>query len=328
MPTTTYGDISPRTAAYAAADFLVRALPHLVFERFGQSKPIPKNETNAVKFRRFEAIAIDTTALVEGVTPAAVRLTITDVTATLSQFGTHVEITDVIMDTHEDPVLREGTMVLAENAAQTLETVRYNIVKAGTNVRFTNGAARSAVNTVVDRSDIRSVTKTLQRQNAKMFTSILKSTPNYDTHPIEAAYWAVTHPDMESDIRDIVGFVSAAQYGTTPPIENEIGSVEHVRFVKTTLALPFLDAGGAKGDTESTSGVSSDVYPILVFGRDAYGIVPLKGKSSVTPMVVNPGNPSDSDPLGQRGHISWKAYHTAVILNDAFMVRIESAATA
>jgi hypothetical protein len=31
--------------------------------------------------------------------------------------------------------------------------------------------------------------------------------------------------------------------------------------------------------------------------------------------------------LAQRGHVSWKSMQTAVILNDAFMVRIESAVT-
>jgi N4-gp56 family major capsid protein len=44
-------------------------------------------------------------------------------------------------------------------------------------------------------------------------------------------------------------------------------------------------------------------------------------------MVVNP-KPSDSDPLAQRGHVSWKGMQTAVVLNDAFMIRCEVAARA
>jgi N4-gp56 family major capsid protein len=62
-------------------------------------------------------------------------------------------------------------------------------------------------------------------------------------------------------------------------------------------------------------------------GRDAYGIVALKGAFALTPMVVNP-KPSDSDPLAQRGHVSWKGMQTAVILNDAFQIRVEVAARA
>ena len=77
----------------------------------------------------------------------------------------------------------------------------------------------------------------------------------------------------------------------------------------------------------STTGTSADVYPILYLARDAYGIVPLKGKDSITPMVVNP-KPAPGDPLAQRGTVGWKAWQSAVILQDAFMVRAEVAATA
>jgi N4-gp56 family major capsid protein len=77
----------------------------------------------------------------------------------------------------------------------------------------------------------------------------------------------------------------------------------------------------------STSGTSADVYPILYIARDAYGIVPLRGKDSLTPMVVNP-KPAAGDPLGQRGTVGWKAWQSAVILQDAFLIRAEVAATA
>ena len=77
----------------------------------------------------------------------------------------------------------------------------------------------------------------------------------------------------------------------------------------------------------STSGTLADVYPIIYIARDAYGIVPLKGKDSITPMVVNP-KPAAGDPLAQRGTVGWKAWQSALILQDAFLVRAEVAATA
>ena len=52
MATTTYGDISQRTAAYAAVEMLSHAEPILVLSKFGQSKPLPKNKADNVKFRR------------------------------------------------------------------------------------------------------------------------------------------------------------------------------------------------------------------------------------------------------------------------------------
>ena len=57
-----------------------------------------------------------------------------------------------------------------------------------------------------------------------------------------------------------------------------------------------------------------------------FGIVPLKGHSSMTPMVVNP-KPAAGDPLGQRGTVGWKLWTATVILQEAFMVRLEVGAT-
>jgi N4-gp56 family major capsid protein len=72
----------------------------------------------------------------------------------------------------------------------------------------------------------------------------------------------------------------------------------------------------------------ADVYPIIIVGMDAYGIVPLRGEESIVPMIVNPGRPSDSDPLGQRGHAAWKTMQNIVILNDLWMLRLEVACSA
>ncbi len=38
---TSYGDISPRTAAYAIKDMLKRGMPYLCLEKFGQTYPLP-----------------------------------------------------------------------------------------------------------------------------------------------------------------------------------------------------------------------------------------------------------------------------------------------
>ena len=100
-----------------------------------------------------------------------------------------------------------------------------------------------------------------------------------------------------------------------------------MRYLTSTIFAPFPDAGGLKGLMRSTTGTSADVYPIFYIARDAYGIVPLKGKDSLTPMVVNP-KPAAGDPLAQRGTVGWKAWQSAVILQDAFFVRAEVAATA
>ena len=342
-----YGDISPAVAAWATVRMLKRALPLLVFEKFGQVYPLPTNSTQTAKFRRYFLSGatgsagsgsgefytpLALTPLVEGVTPEGRSLANQDYTVQLAQYGDYVTITDVVDDTHPDNILAEATDVLGENAAETVETLRYNVLKAGTNVFYANNVAgRTTVATAISRTDQRRVTTALNRQNAKKITSIVASRPDYGTASVEAGYVAVVHPDCESDIRGMTGFKAVADYGPhTSPWEGEIGSVEQVRYIATTVAKPFL-AGGVVVATaptmRSNGGVNVDVYPVLFFARDAFGIVPLKGKSSMTPMVVNP-KPAPGDPLGQRGTVGWKLWTATVILQEAFMARLEVCATA
>lgn len=327
MGPTHYGDISPRTALFAQKDLLERGLPYLCIEKFGQTRELPNRSTKTMSFRRYEALDNTPAALSEGVTPTAQKLTHTDYPVTLKQYGGLVTISDIVQDTHEDPVLQEATELLGEQSAQMIERVRYDIIKAGSNVFYANGSARNAVNTVVTRALQRKVTKSIKRQNGRPLTKVMASTPNWGTEQVRASFIGLVHPDLESDIRDMTDFVPSEKYGTITPWENELGKVEDVRYVQSTIFDSWKSAGGAAGAMESEDGTSADVYPILYIARDAYGIVPLKGQNSLTPMVVNP-KPSDSDPLGQRGHVSWKAMQNAVILNDLWMARLEVAATA
>lgn len=331
--TTTYGDINQRTAAWAATTMLSHAEPVLVLSKFGQSKPMPKNKAQSVKFRRPIPFDAATTPLVEGVTPTAQKMAYEDVQATMRQYGRPIEITDVVNDLAEDPVLSDASMLAGEQAALTIEMVTWGVIKAGTSVFYANGAARASVNTPLTKNKQRAVTRSLKAQKAMKITTILDGSVNYGTRAVEAAYVGVAHTDMESDIRDLPGFIPVAEYGSRKVLcPEEIGSVEDVRYVLSPELEPFADAGGAYNgsgvDMVSTSGTNADVYPILYIGKEAYGTVPLKGANAITPMVLNPGKPSKSDPMGQRGYVSWKAYYTAVILNENWMARLESAAKA
>ena len=342
-----YGDVTPAVAAWATVRMLKRALPLLVFEKFGQTYPLPTNSTQTAKFRRYFLSGatgaagsgsgefytpLALTPLVEGVTPEGRSLANQDYTVQLAQYGDWVGLTDVVDVTHPDNILGELTDLLGENAAETVETLRYNVLKAGTNVFYANNVAgRSTVATAISRTDQRRVTTALNRQNAKKITSVVASRPDYGTASVEAGYVAVVHPDLESDIRNMTGFKAVADYGPhTSPWEGEIGSVEQVRYIATTVAKPFLASGvvvASAPTLRSNGGVNIDVYPVLYFARDAFGIVPLKGHSAMTPMVVNP-KPAPGDPLGQRGSVGWKLWTATVILQEAFMVRLEVGATA
>ena len=329
MPATTYGDLSQRNAAYAAADMLRHAEPVIVLAKFGQSRPVPQNKAQTVKFRRSVPFAVSTVPLVEGITPATHKITFEDVTVSLAQYGDLAEMTDVVQDLAEDPVLKEMMQLSGENAAAVMEQVTYGVLRAGTNVFYANGVARNAVNTAITLNKQRAVLRMLTRNKAKKFTSILGASVQIGTQPVEAAYVAVAHSDLSHDIRSLAGFIHVSEYGQRQPLcAEELGSVDEVRYVLSPDLEPFINAGGAHGGTVvTTGGTSADVYPIIYLGMDAFGVTPLKGKEAVRPFVHNPDKADKSDPLGQRGFVGWKGWHAAVILNQTWMARLEVAAT-
>lgn len=326
---TGYGDISQRTAYHAVADMLENISPVCVLTKFGQSRPIPKNKSEAVKFRRADVYAAATVPLAEGVTPTAHKQTFTDVSMTLKQFGDVVIITDKVHDLSEDPVLKVAVEESAKQARDTVEQVTYGVVKAGTSVYYSNGASRAAVNTAVTLNRLRGVVRYLKRSKAKPFTKIVSSSVNFGSQSCEASYIAVCHTDCEADLRGLSGFTTVADYGSRTTVsEYEFGGVENIRFVTSPDLDPWEAAGSATlNGMVSVGGANVDVYPILIFGMDAYGCCPLKGKEAIHPTVINPGTIDKSDPLGQRGYVGWKTWFNAVRLNETWMSRLEVAVT-
>lgn len=327
-PTNSTGTISQRTLVFAAREMLKHAMPVMVIEKFAKNITMPKNKNTTAKFRRPQVMTAKTTPLTEGVTPSVSSFNYEDVQVTIKQYGDVIDITDVIEDTHEDPVLRDMTVQAGENIGRTLEALRWGVLRAGTSVYYANGAARNAVNTAISINKQRAVVRFLKAQKAKKITRILSGSTDINTTPIEAAYVAICHTDCEADIRGLAGFVPVAEYGSRQPLcEEELGSVEDVRYITSPDLDKFADAGGAKGSMFSTTGTNADVYPIVYMGQEAFGNVALRGYGSISPSIIPPGRPDKSDPLGQRGFVGWKTWFAAIRLNETWMCRLECAVT-
>lgn len=320
--------ISNRTLVYAEKMMLKHAAPVVVLDRFGVQKRMPRNKTTQIKFRRPKVFSAQTTPLAEGVTPKPTVFQYEDVPGTLRQYGQTATVTDVIQDTHEDPVLNDLVKQLGENVGRTTEALNWGVLRAGTNVFYANGSSRSAVNTTLSIQKQRAVTRALKRQKAMKVREALSSSPDFKTSPIEACFVAVAHTDLENDIREMPNFVPCVEYGTKSQIsEHEIGAVEDCRYILSPDLDAFLAAGGTPTGVVSDDASSADVYPILYFGQEAYANVALRGQGAVSPTIIPVNQKTKDDPLGQRGVAGWKMWHLCLILNQLWMARLEVAAT-
>ena len=288
------------------SDYLIdNAKPLLVHDQFGQKHPIPKNGGKTIEFRKYSPFAKALTPITEGVTPDGHKLNVTDLTATVAQYGDYVELSDVLLLTAIDNNLVEATKLCGNQAGETLDTVTREVLVGGTNVQYAGG--------VSDRSALAADNK-LTVDDCFKAARFLKT---QKAQKIDGYYVAIIHPDVAYDLMRSEDWVNAVQYaGSAQLFEGEIGRVAGIRFVETTEAKIFAKAGSG----------SKDVYATLVLGANAYGVTEVEG-GGLQHIVKQLGSAGTADPLNQRATVGWKAIKTAERLVEGYMIRIESCST-
>ena len=290
------------------SDYLIDlAEPYLVHDQFGQKQPIPKNGGKTIEFRKYSPLAKALTPLTEGVTPNGQKLNMSVITATVAQYGGYVTLSDVLLLTAIDNNLLQATELLASQAGRTLDTVTREVLQGGTNVMYAQGGASRAAlaytsaasNNNMTFDDIRKAVRALKVQNAPK---------------INGSYVAIVHPDVSYDIMSDPKWVNVKTYSDPDGMyEGEIGKIEGVRFVETTEAKVYKDAGAS----------SRDVYGTLILGANAYGVTEVTG-GGLQHIVKQLGSAGTEDPLNQRATAGWKAIKVAERLVEQYMIRIES----
>jgi N4-gp56 family major capsid protein len=330
MPTTTLSQVAPGVQAFYDRNLLSRAQPADVHGRFGQKRPIAKRSGNQIKFRRYSQLAAATTALTEGVTPSGSALSVTDVTATLAQYGDYITLSDMVSMTNQDPVVTEATDVLGDQGGTTIDQIRRDVLVAGTNVAYANGvASRLLTITKISGADLDKAIRFLKNQNAKFMKEGIPPSDGVGTGAIRKAFVGIVHPDVEYDLESITGFKPVSDYPSQMGVmEDEIGAYKNIRFVSSTNAKIWTNATTATtAGFKATGAGSNDVYATLIFAAEAYGVCPLSGEAMST--IVKPlGSAGSADPLDQRSTVGWKATTTTQILNQSWMYRLETLATA
>jgi N4-gp56 family major capsid protein len=330
MPTTTITQVAPGVQAFYDRNLLSRAQPNDVHGRFGQQRPISMRSGNQIKFRRYSQLTPATTALVEGVTPSGSSLAVTDVTSTLAQYGDYVTLSDLVSLTNQDAVVTEATDVLGDQAGTTIDQVRRDVLVAGSNVAYANGVAnRLALIAKIAGADLDKAIRFLKNQNAKFMKEGIPPSDGVGTGAIRKAFIGIVHPDVEYDLEQITGFKSVSDYPAQMGVmEDEIGAYKNIRFVTSTNAKIWANATTATtAGLKATGGGTNDVYATLIIAAEAYGLSPLSGNAMKT-YVKALGSAGSADPLEQRSTVGWKADTTTTILNQAWMIRLETLATA
>jgi N4-gp56 family major capsid protein len=342
----TYAELTQEELGYARGKALKRAQKRLLVSRYGQVDPQPLNATRTRMWTRWNRPAIPSGPIAEGQSPKGQKVTSSIVQVTLNQYGAVIPFTDRQIKNSREQIIANYSEVAGEQAAICLETNDLAALKAGTNAAYagTSATGRTSVAAPPTAGALKVLTRALVNQGASKVTKMIKPGVFIATEGVPAAFIAFCHPDLQADIEDMRGFTPPEKYAQPGQSElYEIGRVGDVRFIGHDLLTPYYAGatGNASQTTFLTSGTagtgSADVYPVLLFGQDAYATVPLaenrprRGVSSddaaIKLNVVMP-KPQHGDELGLNGFISWLADHACAILNQAWILRWEVACTA
>ncbi len=305
---------------------LLRVTAQLVYDRFAQGRFIPANSGVKQNFAfRYDNLA-PATELTEGVLPTESSITRVRVSYSVAQYGAFSKYSDQLDVFDVDNIKSQFTDIHGDQAAITSDVVVRDVINQGTSVVYANAAAsRAALVTagdaaiadgVVKANDLKLAILKLKNAGAKKYTEIISGSTKIGTLPIRNAYYAFVHPNVVEDLREIDGFIDAEDYAYSEKLSlNEIGSYGDIRFIETNNGAIF------------TKGATSNVYSILIVAKDAYASVSVRGKKG-TEMIHKPLSAGGvENALNQIGSIGWKMFCGAAILNDAFMVRVETMVT-
>ncbi|KKN30968.1 hypothetical protein LCGC14_0828620 [marine sediment metagenome] len=314
MADTTLTQITPGVNVFYVRKMLQAARPLLVHTRWAQVKDIPKKNTLAIRFRRYTLLSPATTPLSEGITPSGSRLSITNINATVAQYGDYVTLTDLVVLTTLDPLLTENTSVLGQQTGNTLDQLCRDVITAGTTIQYSSTSTQTSEITAgmkLNSDEVKEAVRTLQGNDAHKMMTMINPSTGFNTTPIAAAYIGIISHSTLFDLKNDTAWIPVQEYATQKGVmDGEVGAMDDVRFVMTTNAA-----------TESST---VTVHKTLILAQNFYGISRISG-AAIENIVMPLGSGGSSDPLKQRATQGWKATFVAKILNENFAVLIEHA---
>ena len=318
------GFVSAKVLAIYDRNLLTRAVDDQVFDMFGQAKSIkPGSNTKSAFAFRYKNILPATTPLAEynGTVKGSNKIVREEVEYSVAHYGDYIEYTDELDLYDFDNIKTSFTDILADQASLTVEIIRRDALRGGTNVIYAGSVASRLL--VADGAkkivalDLKTAALKFKKQGGKKFKKVISGTARVGTTSIRSAYIGIIDPSVTEDLRDLTGWKNVedyADYGKSIN-EAEVGSWGDFRFVESNNNEAIPDQGTA---------ADVNVHQTLLLAQDAYATVSLRGKTGIKTIVKPIGSAGTADPLDQVGTIGWKAITGCAILNEAWLIRLES----
>lgn len=191
-----------------------------------------------------------------------------------------------------------------------MDEVTRDVLASTSSVLACSNGSNGSTPTELTKADIDAAVKTLLGNDADMISEVIEGRDAFGTAPIRPAFFAYIDTDLLDDLEGVSNFVSSADYASVQRVlENEWGATSNVRWLYTSVG--------------SVSAATPAVYNNFIIGKEAYAVVHLGSESGE--FYVEPlGSAGAADPLHQRGTVGWQHPFVSRILNDSFMLSLQS----
>lgn len=280
---------------------LLRVIDAFIYVRFGKSDSMPQHTGDVNKWRRWGNPAAQTVPLVEGIDPTPILLSKTDIQVRIREYGAYIVTSSWMTFTGLTDDESQMSNILLDNMRKTLDTLTRDVA-SGTASQTT---ASNGVGTVtfINKDDLDIIVTNLLSQNTQMITNQINAGTGQGTSPIRASFIGICHTGQRTRLSNVSGFKHVANYAQpTDMFPDEFGSTDDIRWLLTTNATR----------TSATTG-----YQNLIFGKEFYGTVKIKGNSADAPLIFTPKDRTGS-PLQRFTTLGWLQNFAAQILNDNF----------
>jgi len=304
MAATSTTQLAADLQTYFSKKLLVQAEYKVVLDQFGYKENIPSASSKTISFTQYADLAVATSPLTEGTPPTDTQLSTSAITATIDQLGAYVTLTDLAELTVKHPVVQKTTELLGVQAARSYDRVINAVIVAGTNVIYPGAIASRATittTTYLTFAEIRKAVALLRNNGASEFD--------------DGNFVLVLDPSVETDLMGDTTFQNTVYRQPDPVKGNELYKGTITKFAGVTVVrsnnIPTI-LGGVGG--------AIPIHTSYVFGQNSYAVTNLQ-----TLQMYKEGPGTVSDPLHQKMTMGWKVGFKAVILNNNFFVRLESA---
>jgi N4-gp56 family major capsid protein len=300
----------------------------VIIPRYGMKWKLPRNKGETLSADRYEEFSYDATAATEGVSPVPLSFTTTTVQVTIERYNDLRRVSAKKLHLSPQDTLNNVADKQANHLQNVNELLGWNELIGGTNVEYNSSAhtARTDVDGAVNAGMVRRIVRTLDQNKAEHISKINGGGLNQGTVTSEAAFVALGHTDMKSDLDDMPGFKTADTYGDGKRNPHEYGQIGSVKWVLSPQFTPITDAGATTGSTGMiSSGTKVDVYPFVVVGSDAYACVMLQGFEDVEPNILDKAD--KADPTNEWADVAIAWYFACKRTNENWIVRGEVGVT-